>query len=68
MLLAQNGACAICGNTCSKALAADHDHSTGRIRGLLCNSCNRGLGFFKDEISRLGSAITYLAGGRVNGI
>ena len=62
-LLAQNNVCAICKNTCTKALAADHDHLTGKIRGLLCNSCNRGLGFFKDEISRLESAIVYLTKG-----
>lgn len=38
----------------------DHNHQTGKIRGLLCNSCNRVLGIFKDDISLFKSAISYL--------
>jgi hypothetical protein len=60
MLEKQNNVCAICGNTCSKSLAVDHCHTTGRIRGLLCNNCNRGLGHFKDNPNYLQKAIEYL--------
>mgnify|MGYP002413495967 CR=1 FL=1 len=56
----QKGVCAICHQTCSKALAVDHDHETGIIRELLCNSCNRGLGYFKDDKLRLFAAYQYL--------
>lgn len=56
----QQGLCAICGNSCTKALAADHAHDTGRFRGLLCNNCNRGLGHFKDSPGLLHNAIKYL--------
>ncbi len=38
----------------------DHCHKTGKIRGLLCNECNKGLGCFKDDIEFLKQAINYL--------
>ena len=63
---AQNGACAICGcRSDTRALHVDHDHRTGKIRGLLCNNCNRCLGLLKDDVAVLRSAITYLERGAV---
>lgn len=56
----QNYKCAICSGKCSRSLAVDHDHSTGKIRGLLCSGCNRGIGYLKDDISILKKAIDYL--------
>lgn len=59
----QKGVCAICKQLLigSKGhLDVDHDHTTGKIRGLLCNSCNRGIGFLKDCPTTLRSAADYL--------
>jgi hypothetical protein len=63
MFKAQNGCCAICGIHSShfeQRLNVDHNHSTGEIRGLLCTSCNNGLGRFKDKITFLKQSIRYL--------
>lgn len=61
MLAYQNGLCAICNNPPEKQrLAVDHDHETGQIRGLLCRGCNLGIGYLKDNILTLESAILYL--------
>lgn len=63
----QQGACAICGKSVTrngKALTVDHDHGNGHVRGLLCNSCNSGLGSFEDNTLFLQRAITYLVNSR----
>lgn len=55
--------CEICGKTekdNGKRLAVDHNHETGMIRGMLCNNCNLGIGYLKDNIDLLKSAIKYL--------
>lgn len=44
----------------SGALVVDHDHTTGKVRGLLCHNCNRALGLLQDNKSYLQSAINYL--------
>lgn len=64
LLKQQNGVCAICGgkqnSIRNKNFAIDHCHTTGKIRGLLCDSCNRGIGLFKDNIELLNKSIKYL--------
>lgn len=54
----QEGLCAICGDATS--LHVDHCHETGKVRALLCGSCNRGLGMFGENPDRLLSAFAYL--------
>ena len=56
----QNGRCAICGKEIWDKLRADHNHETGKPRGLLCDNCNWGLGNFKDSIELLNKSIEYL--------
>jgi hypothetical protein len=57
----QGGVCNICGgDNARRALAVDHDHDTGAVRGLLCDDCNRLLGCAGDRIAILRRAIAYL--------
>ncbi len=62
MLQAQGGGCAICGRLPERlaSLHVDHDHEHGNLRGLLCLSCNHGLGQFRDDPALLGAAADYL--------
>lgn len=62
MAKAQGGVCAICGTVPTKRFSIDHNHVTKQVRGLLCNKCNMGLGYFKDSISSLEAAAKYLKG------
>ena len=57
----QNGVCAACNEPVEGKLHIDHCHTTGRVRGLLCGPCNRGLGLLKDNPQTLANLITYLA-------
>jgi hypothetical protein len=58
----QNNKCKICNQICptGKDLAVDHNHQTGKVRGLLCKNCNIGLGMFFDNLDFLESAVLYL--------
>ena len=56
----QKGLCGICGRPSKVAFAIDHDHKTGKIRGLLHRRCNSGLGFFEDNPTFLKAALCYL--------
>ena len=64
MLELQNGVCAICGTSDPGykrgAWSVDHDHRSGKVRGLLCNHCNLLLGHARDSIENLRRAIDYL--------
>ena len=57
----QGGVCGICHHPQeSKKLAVDHCHETGKVRGLLCENCNTGLGKFKDDPALLDAAKEWL--------
>lgn len=58
MIAAQDGLCALCGE--EPAVQVDHDHKTGKVRGILCDGCNGGLGLFRDDIETIENAIRYL--------
>lgn len=69
LLEKQNNLCFICEeigfkmkDSVHSPLNVDHDHSTGKVRGLLCHNCNRALGLLKDDTNRLKRAISYLEG------
>lgn len=67
MLEAQGQACAICKSKTpgqrTKHFHVDHCHSTGKVRGLLCHKCNRGIGLFRDNPDLLNRASAYLTEG-----
>jgi len=69
ILKSQNGVCAICKNgndhltkwgTKTKRMTVDHNHKTGKVRGLLCHKCNAALGRFKEKTENFRAAILYL--------
>lgn len=68
LIATQDGKCAICESVMtnsgigSRRSQIDHDHVTGKFRGILCRHCNTGLGLFGDNPALLSKAIAYLAG------
>lgn len=64
LLVSQNSVCYICKNPETRKnainLSVDHDHESGRVRGLLCNDCNVGISRFKDSPELLVEAAQYL--------
>ncbi len=62
LFISQGNVCGVCGgnNFYKQGPNVDHDHDTNRVRGILCNQCNVGLGSFKDSIVLLQKAIEYL--------
>lgn len=69
MFAEQDGLCAVCrkpetakwmGTDRTRPLSVDHCHETGKVRGLLCHSCNRILGLLNDDPDRLRRALAYL--------
>lgn len=62
LLRDQGGVCAICGKVdgSGRRLSVDHCHTTGQVRGLLCNGCNTSLGGLKDSPENMGGALIYL--------
>ena len=72
MLKKQNYKCAICGSEDAKNMykagtfCVDHDHETGKVRGLLCDLCNVGLGKFRDSSVFLSKASLYISEGGFN--
>lgn len=70
MLAAQGGVCAICqevetkrdprGDGSAQLLGVDHDHKTGAVRALLCDACNKGVGFFRDDPALMRAAAIYV--------
>lgn len=61
MIENQKGLCLICTEKPEK-LFIDNCHETGKVRGLLCSSCNTGIGMLKDDPDVLRAAISYLVG------
>lgn len=65
LLILQKGRCAICkkrgsGHRGRKVLSIDHDHRTGRVRGLLCHPCNMAVGHLRDSPLNALNAALYL--------
>lgn len=59
MIEAQGGLCAICEGPLERP-HVDHDHKTGKVRGILCFNCNAGLGKFQDKVEVMALAVEYL--------
>lgn len=65
MLIEQAGVCKLCGGPPigrGLRLHVDHDHATGKVRGLLCSKCNTALGLLSDDSTLMAKAIAYVNG------
>jgi hypothetical protein len=62
MLAEQSGACAICGERpeVEARMHVDHEHATGRIRGILCSRCNHAIGLLREDVALFERAVRYL--------
>ena len=63
LLEKQNYSCAVCGihqDSLKKALCVDHNHATGKARGLLCDNCNRALGYLQESETVINNLLNYL--------
>jgi hypothetical protein len=60
MLLTQNYQCKICRVSIDTSANVDHNHETGKLRGILCHRCNKAIGLFSESISVLESALAYM--------
>ena len=60
LLEKQTNVCAICFKVDKRRLCVDHSHKTGKVRGLLCDKCNKGLGQFNDSHQLISRASQYL--------
>lgn len=63
LFIKQNGSCKICEkhqDSFKKKLCVDHDHKSGRVRGLLCDKCNLAIGHFNDDLNLILKAASYL--------
>ena len=63
ILKSQDNKCAICGldqKNCARTFNVDHKHEEGKVRGILCNNCNTGIGLFKENEMIMHKAINYL--------
>lgn len=65
LLVQQNGNCAKCEKPLAKPVI-DHDHTTGKVRGILCYGCNVGIGLLGDSIEGLEEAVDYLRRSNAN--
>lgn len=59
-LIGQAGRCLVCLQVPDRDLVPDHDHATGKVRGLLCQPCNKAIGFLSDNPERARSVARYL--------
>lgn len=59
LAVAQDRRCGACREAVE--LVIDHDHATGNVRGLLCNPCNKALGFLRDDLTRIKGLLDYLS-------